>query len=85
MNIKLTILLLVAAMALTMISCGDDGLLTYEEYWAMSGKEQQAYYESFDSVEDFFAWYNTAKAEYEAANPGIDAGDGEIDLGELEK
>ena len=84
MKIKLIILLLVAAMALTMISCGDD-TLSYEEFWAMSGKEQLEYKESFDSAEDFFAWYNSAKAEHEAAHPGIDAGDGEIDLGELGK
>ena len=85
MNItKIICLLLVLVTAFSFVSCGDD-TLTYEEFWAMSGKEQQAYYESFDSVDDFFAWYNAAKAEHEAAHPGIDAGDGEIDLGELGK
>ena len=66
--------------------CGvDDGLLSYEEYRDLSGREQQEYYNTFSDVEAFFAWYNAAKAEYEAAHPGIDAGDGNIDLGELGK
>ena len=77
------------ALSLLLVSCGgiaeEEKPLTYEEYWAMSGEEQLEYKESFDSVKDFYAWYNAAKAEYESAHPGIDAGDGEIDLGELGK
>jgi hypothetical protein len=84
MNIRIITLLLALAMAFTMISCGDD-TLTYEEYWAMSGKEQAEYYNSFDSAEDFFEWYNAAKAKYDADHPDIDVGDGELDLGELGK
>ena len=57
--------------------------LTYEEYHALSGEKQQEYYESFASVEDFFKWYNVAKAEYEKENAAIDIGDGEIDLDEV--
>lgn len=55
----------------------------YERYLNMSGDEQTAFIESFDSVEAFFAWLNNAKAEHEAANPDIPIGDGSIDLGEL--
>jgi hypothetical protein len=49
----------------------------------MSPAEQQAYVESFDSIDQFFDWYNTAKAEYEAANPPIDVGDGVIDMEDI--
>lgn len=59
--------------------------LTYEEFWELDGDAQLAYKESFESVEAFYAWYNAAKSEYDAAHPGIDAGDGNIDLGELAK
>ena len=58
-------------------------LLTYEEYNALDGKSQQAYFKKFTSVEAFFAWYNEAKETYKAEHPNIDAGDGEIDLGEI--
>lgn len=57
------------------------GSLSYEEYIAMSGEEQQKYFESFESVEAFFEWYNAAKAEYEANREEIEV-DGEIDLGD---
>ena len=57
--------------------------LTYEEYHALSGDKQQQYYESFDSVEDFFAWYNAAKAKYEEDNGAIEIEDGEINLDEV--
>lgn len=61
-----------------------DGTVTYEEYISMSGSEQQKYFESFESPEAFFAWYNDAKAKYEAENPSIEiGGDEEIDLGDI--
>ena len=56
-------------------------LTDFEKYHSMSGQEQQAFINSFESIEDFFTWYNAAKAEYEAQNPGINVGDGDIDLG----
>ena len=34
---------------------------TYEEYVNLSAAEQQAYFESFASVDAFFAWYNAVK------------------------
>lgn len=55
----------------------------YESFLAMSPEEQQKYVESFESIDQFFAWYNAAKEEYEAANPPIDVGDGNIDIGDI--
>lgn len=48
--------------------------LLYEEYVAMSSDEQVAHFNSFASVEDFFAWYNMAKADYEERHPDIEIG-----------
>jgi hypothetical protein len=39
--------------------------LTFEEYNNLSAEEQEEYFNSFENVEDFFAWYNKAKQEYE--------------------
>lgn len=54
--------------------------LTYEAYQAMGSAEQMAYMNSFPSIDAFFAWYNSAKAQYEAENPPIDVGDGNVDM-----
>ena len=43
----------------------EPGELTFEEYNAMSGKDQELYFKSFESVEAFFTWYNRVKDEYE--------------------
>lgn len=59
------------------------GQMDYEKFHNMSGKEQQSFMETFDNLDLFFAWYNQAKAAYEAANPPIDVGDGNIDIGDL--
>lgn len=48
--------------------------LGYEEYNAMSAEEQEAFFLSFNSPEDFFAWYNAAKEKYLEENPGIEIG-----------
>lgn len=54
----------------------------YEKLMEMSGEEQQAFMESFESLDAFFAWLEAAKAEYEAKNPGIEiGGDGIIVVG----
>ena len=54
----------------------------YEKLLEMSGEEQQAFMESFESLEAFFAWLEEAKAEYEAKNPGIEIGtDGIVAIG----
>ena len=39
--------------------------------------------ESFSSVEDFFAWYNAAKKEYDELKHDIEISDGTIDLGKV--
>ena len=55
--------------------------LLYEEYVAMSSEEQVAHFNSFANVEDFFAWYNMAKADYAERHPDIEIGpDGTIPL-----
>ena len=57
--------------------------LTYEEYNAMTAEEQEEYFHSFKTVEDFFAWYNKAKQEYEANQNYTEiGGDGNINIGE---
>ena len=57
------------------------GALSYAEYMAMSPAEQQAYYESFPTLEEFIAWHNAAQAEYEAEHD-IPVVTGPIDIGD---
>ena len=58
--------------------------MTYEEYLAMSPEEQEAYYDSFPSYVEFFAWLNAAKEEYEQANKNPTLGeDGSLDVGDI--
>ena len=60
--------------------------MTYEEYNALSAEEQEAYFNSFDTVDDFFVWYNKAKQEYEANQDYIEVGgDGNINIGDSGK
>ena len=55
--------------------------LTYEQFQAMTGAEQRAYQESFESIDAFFVWYNAAKETYEQENPPIEiGGDGTVVL-----
>ena len=55
--------------------------LTYEEYNSLSAKDQEAYFNSFASIEDFFAWYNLAKEEYESSQSRVEiGGDGDVDI-----
>lgn len=61
----------------------DSGKMTYDDYQSMSPAEQQEYMDSFENIDGFFDWYNSAKDQYEEENPPIDVGDGEIDLGEI--
>lgn len=55
-------------------SATDPAPMTYEAFMALSGKEQQAYQESFTSIQAFFDWYNAAKETYEKENPPIYVG-----------
>ena len=54
------------------------GVTEYERYTAMNGEEQQAFVESFGSMEDFFEWYNAAKKEYEASKKDVEISGNEI-------
>ena len=72
MNLPKKALLLTLALLLVcmLVACpAGPERISYEEYMAMSGTEQQAYYEQFPDVETFFEWYHEAKAEYDAAHP----------------
>lgn len=54
----------------------------YQRYLNMSGAEQQAFIQEFDSIPAFFEWLNAAKDAYETLNPDIEIGeDGKVDLG----
>lgn len=55
----------------------------YARYLAMTPEEQQAFYESFASPDAFFAWYDSAKAAYEANQDVVDIQGGDVDLGDL--
>lgn len=55
----------------------------YENYLNMSGDEQVAFIESFDSPADFAAWFNAVQAEYEVDSNPIEVTTGVIDLGEV--
>lgn len=53
--------------------------MTYKEYLALDAQAQQAYYNQFASPDDFFKWFDSAKAEYEAATEPMETF-GEEDL-----
>ena len=61
------------------------GASDYEWYNSLSGDAQMAFFQEFESIEDFVAWYNAAKDEYDRLHPPIEVGSGKIDLGELGK
>ena len=48
------------------VDAPEAGSLTYEEYLALEVEMRESYYESFATADDFFAWLDSAKAEYEA-------------------
>lgn len=61
---------------------GPDTSLTYAEYIKMTAAEQQKYFESFATIDDYFSWYNTAKKQYEDDQNRVDF-DGTIDFGDI--
>ncbi len=67
----------------TISDAEEDGEMTYEEYMAMDGNEQEKYMKSFSDIEAFFNWYNAAKDKYEKENPSIEIGDGPIDMNDI--
>lgn len=63
----------------------DGKVLTYTEFHDMTPGKQQTYMESFNDIDAFFAWYNSAKESYEKENPPIEVDGGSIDMGEIMK
>jgi len=56
------------------------GSLTIEQYEALSTSQQQAYFQSFPTVDAFYEWLEAAEA---ARKPGnTTTGDGTLDLGD---
>ena len=53
--------------------------MDYETLLSLSEAEQLAFVQSFDSLADFFVWYNAALEKYKEEHPGIDS-DGDINL-----
>ena len=81
---KALFLALVLLLALALSACaGGPARISYEEYMAMTGKQQQEYYNLFPNVESFFEWYNNAKAEYEASRPSGGEGGPDVEIGLL--
>lgn len=62
---------------------GKPAYISYETYQNMSASEQMAYMNSFENIDDFYVWYNWAKAQYDAENPDIEVGDEGIDMGDI--
>ena len=62
----------------------DKWAVTYEEYLAMTGAEQEAFYHSFDSSNDYFKWYKDAKKVYDNdGNNIVIGGDNSVNLGDI--
>lgn len=63
-------ILLLSALLLSACSKAEENTLpnpdtlTYQEYIALDGKVQQAFMESFESVEAFVEWYNAVQKAY---------------------
>ena len=55
----------------------------YDDYMNMSAAEQEAFIESFESLDAFMAWFNQAKAEHNANDNSIEVGSGTIDLEQI--
>lgn len=55
----------------------------YQRYAAMSGTEQKAYIESFESMEAFFEWLDEAKAYDDSVNGAIIVEGDTIDLSKI--
>jgi len=48
--------------------------MDFKTFQSLTGAEQRAFQESFESIEAFFAWYTAAKEAYDKANPPIEIG-----------
>lgn len=56
--------------------------LTYEEFLALSAKDQEAYFYQYEDPADYLIWLENAKAEYEATRSTIISG-GDVNIGDL--
>ena len=56
--------------------------LTYEEYIAMTALEQEEHFNSFATIEDYFAWYNPAKKKWEDEQ-NRETIDGDVNIGDI--
>ena len=61
----------------------EDNDFGYDAYMEMSGEDQKAFIDSFDSMEEFFNWLNSAREEDAEKNDVIIVGDGTVDLGAI--
>lgn len=58
--------------------------LKWEEFYALSATQKDAYVESFDDYEKFFDWMVKAQEQFKTEHPTIEIGpDGSIDLSKL--
>lgn len=51
------------------VEAPEAGSISYEAYLELEVEVQEAYYESFESADAFFAWLDEAQAAYEATKP----------------
>lgn len=56
--------------------------LTYEEFLALSDKDQEAYFYQHADLSDYLAWLENAMAEYEATRSTIVA-EGDVNIGDI--
>ena len=78
------LLVVLALLASVLVACRKeaDDVVTFEEYNAMTEQQQYEFYSSFSDPQEFFAWYNDAKAAYLANHPTINGNDATIFVGE---
>lgn len=84
--VAIAVLIIIIAIIVSLVLLRQDNGwsdMTYEQYNALSAAEQEEFFNSFETIEDFFAWYNKAKEEYEKNQDYTEIGeDGTINIGE---
>lgn len=60
-------------------SCGCE----YERYLSMSAADQQAYMNSFSSIEDFISWSKSAASAHDGHNSGVTVEGGDLNVGDF--
>lgn len=62
------------------------GTLKYEEFYALSPEQMDAYKDSFGSMDEFYNWLVAAQEQFTKEHPDMEMGpDGSIDLSKLQK